>query len=469
MRITRATVALAALMAAILVGSGVIGWRVSPAFRRRLAPNGSVASAVVPDSGPIRLVFAGDTLVHRPFDDNAAASRSLVELIRGATLAFTNLENNLLGNTPARATSVDEGPRWVFGGEREARALSHMGFDAISLANNHATDYGPAGLSSTCEMLQSAGLAHVGVGDDLVQARAPVVFGDTQRVAYIGVAVSSSPDSRATGSRGDIRGRPGVSPLRYTAEVTADPQTFANLRQSLLLLNRAPPPGDSLLTVSGTRIIRGERTEVTFEVDDGDERDLLDAVRFARATADVVVVSIHAHEPSNGSDAPPEFLRRVAHRLVDAGSHVVVGHGPHRLRGLELYGEGVIFYSLGNFLYQTDQLDFRAADRFDSGHDLFLAAGGASTVPVASPLDDQAWWQTVVPSVEFLNGRVQAVRLMPVDIDRRPGATNGLPAEANAETATRVMMRLQAMSVPFGTTITHADHGWVAEKLTAPR
>ena len=63
---------------------------------------------------------------------------------------------------------------------------------------------------------------------------------------------------------------------------------------------------------------------------------------------------------------------------MDAGAQVVVGHGPHRLRGAEIYKGGPIFYSLGNFLYQTDGLDFRAADFFDAGKDLYSVALGAS-------------------------------------------------------------------------------------------
>src|SRR5947209_4866351 len=73
----------------------------------------------------------------------------------------------------------------------------------------------------------AAGLQHAGSGDELESARAPVFVGAApRRIATIAVSTSASPESRATAARGDILGRPGVSPLRYTANVTVDPATF---------------------------------------------------------------------------------------------------------------------------------------------------------------------------------------------------------------------------------------------------
>jgi poly-gamma-glutamate synthesis protein (capsule biosynthesis protein) len=126
----------------------------------------------------------------------------------------------------------------------------------------------------------------------------------------------------------------------------------------------------------GTTIRKGDRTSVVLTLDDRDEREILDQIKAARQPAEIVIVSVHRHEPTNASDAPAEFFRRFAHAAIDAGAHALVGHGPHRLRGIEVYHDGAIFFSLGNFPYQTKDVD-AGANAFDAGTDLYAPALGA--------------------------------------------------------------------------------------------
>ena len=86
---------------------------------------------------------------------------------------------------------------------------------------------------------------------------------------------------------------------------------------------------------------------MVFRVDTSDEREITEHIRAARAAAEVVVVSIHSHEPDNRTDEPADFVRAFAHRAIDAGASLVVGHGPHRVRGVEVYKDSAILYSLG--------------------------------------------------------------------------------------------------------------------------
>jgi poly-gamma-glutamate synthesis protein (capsule biosynthesis protein) len=74
----------------------------------------------------------------------------------------------------------------------------------------------------------------------------------------------------------------------------------------------------------------------------------LERIRHARGQADAVCVSIHWGEEFLPIPSPEE--RRIAHAMVDAGASVVVGHHSHVLREVENYGNGVIAYSLGNFI-----------------------------------------------------------------------------------------------------------------------
>ncbi len=71
-----------------------------------------------------------------------------------------------------------------------------------------------------------------------------------------------------------------------------------------------------------------------------------------RTTCDVVVVSVHAgHE---FAEVPSPRIRAAYRAAIDAGAQVVLGHHPHVPQGIERYGNGVIFYSLGNFCFDSD-------------------------------------------------------------------------------------------------------------------
>ena len=99
---------------------------------------------------------------------------------------------------------------------------------------------------------------------------------------------------------------------------------------------------------------------------------LLEDVRRAKAAADCVVVSLHWGSEFIERPAPDEIA--IAHRIVDAGADLIIGHHPHVLRGIERRGRATIVYSLGNFVCDMiwdDHLRETAMPRFR------LTAGGA--------------------------------------------------------------------------------------------
>lgn len=81
---------------------------------------------------------------------------------------------------------------------------------------------------------------------------------------------------------------------------------------------------------------------------EGDTAGIVRDVRAAKTRADVVVVSLHWGEEF--VDRPSAADVRLAREIVDAGAHLIVGHHPHVVRGIETYRQGIIVYSLGNFV-----------------------------------------------------------------------------------------------------------------------
>jgi poly-gamma-glutamate capsule biosynthesis protein CapA/YwtB (metallophosphatase superfamily) len=383
----------------------------------------------------------------------------VVDAVKVASIGLTTLEENLLDDKNIPQAETPETSRWPHGTKRQAEDLRRIGITVVSLANNHATDYGIEGMKQTQEILDNQGLRHTGSGTDLAVAEAPVNLGAApRRVAVFAITTSASPESRATHSNGEILGRAGVNALRYSPDVTVDPETFATLQRSPIATKSTER--DQLI-LSGTIIKKGPKTSVQLVPNEQDVHEVLDQVRLARSQSDVVIVMLHSHEPRNQSDAPAEFVQSFAHALIDAGASLVVGSGPHQLRGIEVYKSGAIFYSLGNFAFDYAAVDARAADVYEAGMDLFqLAMGaigsmGSFRVPQT---DEPIWWQSVIAVTTFERGALKSIRLQPIDLGvDLPIARRGIPRIASPERANEILQALARLSQNFGTEISVSD------------
>ena len=205
----------------------------------------------------------------------------------------------------------------------------------------------------------------------------------------------------------------------------------------------------------GTAIKKGEQTSVNLVPDAADIAAILAQVGRAREQAEVVVLSVHSHEPSNDSDEPAEFFRALARQAIDAGAALVVGHGPHRLRGVEVYKGGGILYSVGNFLYQPEGQS-PATDPYDAGIDMYSLATGipggttASRFGVAS----EEWWEGAVAVATFEAGALRSLQVHPVDLGwDLPAGRRGIPRKPIAPRAVKILERLAGLSQPYDTTI----------------
>jgi poly-gamma-glutamate capsule biosynthesis protein CapA/YwtB (metallophosphatase superfamily) len=195
----------------------------------------------------------------------------------------------------------ERGRRWAAPGKpfffrappRAVELLVLLGTDCVTLANNHALDYGVDALADTLEQLAAAGIATVGAGADLAQARRPA----TLTAGGLRVAVVGDTDHPADFAAGPDR--PGVA--------------FADLDRQV--------PGW-----------------------------LAELVREAGAQADVTLVT--PHWGPNMTPAPVGHVRRAAAALVDAGATLIAGHSAHVPHGVA----GRVLYDLGDFLddYRVD-------------------------------------------------------------------------------------------------------------------
>ena len=296
------------------------------------------------------------------------------------------------------------------GGTQTARLLRQWGFSAFARANTRANDFELAGLEQTDKILRDNKLISAGAGADLAAARAPGLISTAcGAVALISVATSSRDldPNPALPSRAGIAGRPGISALHYTTRTKVDAATYAKLRDGSAQIGGPPPEKDGTLNAFGMIVELGESNSTTTVVNADDQAGVLAAIKEARKTAALVVVSLYSGEYGDSVDAPAALAEDFARAAIDAGAGLVIGHGSHSLRPVEFHNGGLIAYSLGDFI----------ADRR-------LGAGHVADSPDATPAPlDVAAPEGAILSTSFRDGRVISARLTALNL----AATQGFP------------------------------------------
>ncbi|HND18107.1 MAG TPA: CapA family protein, partial [Acidobacteriota bacterium] len=219
-----------------------------------------------------------------PPNDGADLLKEATPILTSADLAFGNLEGPMLEG----GTTTKCGPKstrcFAFRvPTRYGKHLKDAGIDVMSLANNHANDFGSQGMASSKKVLDELGIAHAGEIGDIAYM---TVKG--RKIAIIGFATNAVSYN--------------VNDIEIARRVVAD----------------------------------------------------------TTKKADLVIVSFHGGAEGTANLHVPDqveiflgetrgHLRKFARTVIDAGADLVIGHGPHVCRGMEVYKDRFIAYSLGNF------------------------------------------------------------------------------------------------------------------------
>ena len=270
----------------------------TPVATELLAPTGTAAS-----DPQVTLVAVGDIMLARTIADLVSAQGPQIvfagvqSVLDSADVRVGNLECAITGKSEA-----DDKSFTLKAPLEAARALSMAGFDILSLANNHAMDYGFAGLSETQDTLRKMGIATVGAGVDNVSAHAPVIItSNGLRLAFLAY-LDVIPE------------RSGFDPRTWIATESSPGIAWASPEQ-----------------------IQADVSAASFQ-------------------ADLVIVMIHGGiEITDVINNISNEQRAEARAAIDAGADLVLGSHPHVLQQIERYHGGLIAYSLGNFVF--DQYD----------------------------------------------------------------------------------------------------------------
>lgn len=249
----------------------------------------------------VTLVAVGDVMLSRKVDKLIKEKgieypfAQTNQLLASADITFGNLESPL----STKGKKLPGKGIWFRGNPQNVQALTVAGFDIFSLANNHALDYDSPALLETIEVLSGGKIDVVGGGVNIDQACSPVITEvDSIKLGFL--AYSEMADMfwsyeypRRLKATSEI---PGIAPL-YTEKILED-------------------------------------------------------VAAIREQVDYVVVSLHwgveyQHHPEN-------YQKEIAHQLIDGGVDLILGHHPHCVQGIEVYKNGIIAYSLGNFVFDQN-------------------------------------------------------------------------------------------------------------------
>jgi len=251
---------------------------------------------VLPDSTiekkQATLMFVGDIILDRGVEyyivkegngDFSFPFLKIADYLKEADILVGNLE------TPVSDKGEKAGSIYSFRSDPKAiEGLVFAGFDILSVANNHAFDYGRPAFEDTLSRLKVAGISYIGGGFSEAEAHTPVI-------------------KEVNGTK--------IAFLEYT--------------------NLGSPHWEAKGVDSGISWLDKGRME--------------EDVKKAKEMADIVVVAFHYGEEY--ALEPNQFQKDISQAAIDAGADLVIGHHPHVVQPTERYKNGFIAYSLGNFVF----------------------------------------------------------------------------------------------------------------------
>lgn len=411
----------------------------------------------------VRFVATGDSFITRKMS-NSDFDIQLAKLIGGAAFRFTNLETTLHQNEGY--PSAMSGGTWAMSDPELLKDLMKYQFNCMTWANNHTLDYLYGGLSATMKNLDRAKIIHAGVGENLASANAPKYLdSDSGRIAIIGATSTFHDFWRAGEQRPDMHGRPGINPLRFHTIYNVLPEHITFLREIAKITgindenNLAIKEG--FMTANQTfkfgeySFDIGKKIGMIRKPLSDDVERIVKAIQEGKRQADYVVVSIHCHEMNRDrKDQAPDFLEYFARICIDKGADTVIGHGPHIIRGVEIYKDRPIFYSLGNFIFQNETVQKLPSDFYEQ-YQL------PQTATVADGLDKRTEnntkglgvnkdvWESIIPVWEIRESSLISLEFYPIELGfGLPRYKRGWPKISQNED---ILRRLETLSKPYGT------------------
>lgn len=251
--------------------------------------------AVLHYEGEAQVLLAGDICIQDYiagyYDTDGVTgvvSSELVEKMKAADIMMANQEFAF----SERGTPMEDKQYTFRIAPRYTALIKDMGIDILTLANNHALDYGQTALMDSFAALEEAGIRYVGAGENLERAK------KLEIIEVNGMKIGFLAASRVIPVHSWNAGKNSAGMF-----TTYDPTS------------------------------------------------LLEEIEAGKKKCDALVVYVHWGEES--MEYPEEYQKTMARQYIDAGADAVIGSHPHVMQGIEYYQNKIIAYSLGNYVFSA--------------------------------------------------------------------------------------------------------------------
>ena len=423
----------------------------------------------------MKICITGDSILMDRLPESYQGLPPVRDYIAQADVRINNLEMVISNNDQFASTYC--GVPWLTAKPEVLDDILQYGFNCFGFANNHTMDYSYGGVESTLNAFAQRQMPVCGAGMSLSEATAPVmVETDNGKVAVLCIT-STCDDAARAGDAGDvIPARPGVNKLRHTETFYVTPEHMAVLEQIAdathingrinnskrggYIVSR---PGVFSLGTVDFKCSDTEGKESTPHAGDMERMRL--AIEQAKAQTPNVVVCFHSHEIKAELDEEPDyFIEEFARKCIDWGACTVVGSGTHQVKAIEVYKGKPIFYSIANFIFQSEKpsvlpLDFYERYGIDPALSVEEAVYIRSSGGTRGLETEFKNYKGLMPLLDVENGEVKKVTIKPVELGfyHENKAAKGLPHSANEAVTQEVFETLQQLSAEYCTKLTLQD------------
>ncbi len=433
----------------------------------------------------MKITATGDVILIQGFPETEYEGFAEIrDFIRRGDARISNLEMPVTDGTTYASAYC--GGTWISTRPRVLDQYLRFGVNFFGFANNHTMDVGPDGLLQTLKNVRERDVSIAGAGEDLAKAAAPVyrTF-NSGRVAFMSVCATFEDAARAGYASRTTIGRPGLNPLRKTIDLMVNPSHFKAMEEILNATNAmgqrnisikdgfypAPAPGTLRLGNYNFCLTEGKEEKKTF-CNRHDLERVGEALKDASYIADYRVVMLHDHEiKADKMYIPDDAAVEFSHFCIDNGADAVIGTGTHQFKPIEMYKGKPIFYSLGNFCFQSNVVETQPYDmleRFDMPGTLTDVEGLARrNKDWTIGLHCQYYnFRTVIPYLEYDGNKLVKAELKPIELGfEKPRTFKGIPYPATPGQSREIYDRLVELSSPYGTKLKFRNDGMIEIEL----
>lgn len=425
------------------------------------------------------VIATGDSFMTRRISEKGYEGFDEIKDIIGQyDVRFNNLEFTV--HNKEGYPAAFSGGTWAMAEPEVLDDLNRFGFNVYNTANNHSMDYSHGGLLATIKHLKERCVLYAGTGENLAEASRPAyVETYDARVGLVACDASIHESGRAGNQSGEIMGRPGVNLLRKSNTYYLEKKYFDSLSEIAKVTDinyildfeirngyMLALPEDKL-HFGGNNFVLSDRNYTTSTPNEVDMQRIIGSIREMKRQGDYALVSIHFHDFNKQTNIPPMFLEEFAHRCIDAGADAIIGHGPHELNGIEIYNGKPIFYSLGNFLFQTETVSLQPADAYENAKMPADTTVGEymnkrNQNKTKGYIVQENIWRSVMAGFTMEDGKITEIKLYPITLGMgSPLSKLGLPRLAKNND---VLEYLAELSRPYGTKL-EMHSGYATVKL----